>query len=121
MSIRRFRYFGNIKMPEYPDGEFVHYIDHAAEVERLTAEAYAVKCDRDGCMAALEKISAERDAAVARAERLEDLAAYVSSDIIIGQLTRIFGADQRELVELRRLIAALSPEPWGGPEGEEDA
>ena len=45
--------------------------DHAAEVERLTAEAYAIKCDRDGYMAALEKIAAERDAYRACLDGLE--------------------------------------------------
>lgn len=43
-----------------------------------------------------------------RESRLEDLAAYVGSDHILGQLTRIFGSNQRELVELRRLLAALA-------------
>lgn len=38
---------GNECMHEDPDGEYVQYDDHRAEVERLTAEVKRLKAERD--------------------------------------------------------------------------
>ena len=110
---------------------------HAAEVERLTAKAYETKCWCDGYMAELERmdaavhqLTAERDAAVARAERAEDALRELlglidhASDLpdaaANGNIWQ--GMDEGVVLAsgiIRQARSALSPEPWGWPEGED--
>ena len=141
----------NGSMVPRDNGCWMLVTDHSAEVERLEAKAYAIKCDRDGCMAALENIAAERDAAVARGERAEaiiydeamDHRAHGFCDCPLCKFADALAAasdkpqssscDSCSHKDLRLdnecaafhgkddcpHYAALSPEPWGGPEGEE--
>lgn len=121
------------------NGDYVLYTAHAAEAERLTAErdaaiARAKMAEGDAahfcaglCVhprgvigdeggSACCPITGTRDAIAAdastmggeREQRLMELAEYVGSDKVLGQLTRIFGSAQQELVELRRLLTAVA-------------
>lgn len=144
MNIRRFNFHSNHSddVDEVKNGEFVLYSDHAAEVERLEAKAYEAKCYCDGYMAALEKMDAEierlttgRDAAVARAERAEEALRLVRTKAIPagGALVLQHSDWESRVKEVLDIIdaalatepdkpqyTALAPEPWGGPEGEEE-
>lgn len=134
--IYRFTFDGK----KHANGVFVLHTAHAAEVERLEAKAYEAKCLCYSYMAELEKmdaevedlvhrgatlsnvLAAERDAAVARAERAEEALRHTCKHLCqwkdacdTGCLVSAALAAAPD----KPHYAALSPEPWGGPEGEE--
>ena len=97
-------------MEESPDGDYVLYTDHAAEVERLTAENKKYVDDlvnRGTTM--INVLTAERDAAVARAERAEEALIDLLDGESVHDIRGNTGLSESrcaEIVEIRN--AALS-------------
>lgn len=93
---------GNEFMHEDPDGEYVQYDDHRAEVERLTAERHQLRGD-------VEALAAERDEAQAEVEQLwRDLtAADGTIDGLRAESTELAAERDAAQAEVERLTARL--------------
>lgn len=127
MIIQRYTFYASAV--DGDDGEYVLYTAHAAhaaEVERLTAEAYITKCVSDSYMAALEKIAAERDAAVATKERAVEALRDLYKSLLIHEGEDIMGrvkgtwsskAAEKACVFITSSIAGPAPATKG--EGDE--
>ena len=133
MSIQRFdlvshtENYEDAEMIGFPDGDYVLFTDHAAEVERLNAERDALTAEDQrremyliATLNCAERAEKERDAAVARAERAEEALRELLDRIGEGIGHKFESWEMAAFLrELRPEIrAAMSPEPWGGPEGE---
>lgn len=130
-------------MTPLSNGDYVLYADHAAEVERLTAKIAGLEARVRGYQDAMRakdpiqaancrvveyhQCKAERDTAVARAERAEEALREVLATPSFGALHT---ADAVDTIKLARSVLAsaqdakpayraLEPEPWGGPERED--
>jgi predicted RNase H-like nuclease (RuvC/YqgF family) len=93
---------GNEFLHEDPDGEYVQYDDHRAEVERLTAERHRLQGD-------VEALAAERDEAQAEVEQLwRDLtAADGTIDGLRAESTELAAERDAARAEVERLPARL--------------